>query len=238
MRVLVTRPQPAASATAESLAALGHEPLLLPLARTVHDRAAGRAALERPFDALVVTSAEALRAIAPMPVAILAHRIYCTGPATAGHAAEAGFTDIVAAEGTGLSLAARIAAEQPGRLLYLAGEPRSPDLEEKLGEAGMPLETVVCYRMEETEPDAAALSALIDPAPEVVLLYSRESALRFFRLPVVTTRPDRFDDTRFLCISEKTASVVPNRFAGAVTLAANPSEDGLFALLPRPSSQI
>lgn len=241
MRVLVTRPGPAAEATAKRLAALGHRPVLLPLARAVHDRTAALAALERPFAALIVTSAEVFRVLGDVPTGVKSRRVFCVGPATAKAAAKAGFTDVDAAAGTGLSLAARIADAFPAApetpLLYLAGEPRSPDLEEKLAETGFPVATVVCYRMQDAPDGDRDVPALLAEPPDAVLLYSRESALRFFRLPAVAADPGRFERTRFLCISEKTASAVPAAFAAGVAVAASPDENALLALLPLPSSQ-
>lgn len=235
MRVLVTRPEPAAQATAARLAALGHEPVLLPLARAVHDREAALAALEAPGD-LIVTSAEVFRVLGAVPEAVTSRRVFCVGPATAEAAKRAGFADIVTAEGTGLSLAARIAAGPPrAPLLYLAGEPRSPDLEAKLAEAHIPLTVTTCYRMQPLRPDAPALAAAFADPPDAVLLYSRESARHFFALPNLAA--DRFGTTRFLCISEKTASAVPAAFAAHVAVAAAPDEAALFALLALPSSQ-
>ena len=66
MRLLVTRPQPAAEATARRLEVMGHQPLLLPLARAEHLPEAARKALELPHAAVALTSAEAVRALAEL----------------------------------------------------------------------------------------------------------------------------------------------------------------------------
>ncbi|MCX8999252.1 uroporphyrinogen-III synthase [Rhizobiaceae bacterium BDR2-2] len=243
MRVLVTRPEPAAGATAERLEALGHRPVLLPLAEAVHDRSAARAAFDAPFEALVATSAEVFRVLTPVPRTVTDRPVFCVGPATGKAAAAAGFRTIAIADGTGLSLAdlieAAFSTPPVHPLLYLAGEPRSPDLETRLAETNIPLRMVVCYRMRdlpESETDAGRL--LAESPPDAVLLYSRESASRFFRLPAVLAAPERLAGTHFLCISGKTASAVPARFADHVQVAGSPDEDSLLALLPRPSSQI
>ena len=238
MRVLVTRPEPAANATAEKLRARGYQPVLLPLSRAVHDRDAAFRALTSPFDALVVTSAEVFRVRADVPNTVKSLRIFCVGPATAEAARHAGFTDIVTAEGTGLSLAARI-ANDPSRpaLLYLAGEPRSPDLEASLTEAGLLLTVAVCYRMEPVTPEAGQIDAAFAPPPQAILFYSRESALRFFRLPDLANRRQTFARAQFLCISTRTASAVPPEYAAQIAVAATPDETALLSLLPLPSSQ-
>ena len=243
MRVLVTRASPSAEKTAARLAALGHTPVLLSLARAIHDQAATKAALENAKGALVVTSAEALRSLEALPVSAIHTLVYAVGEATAKAARTAGFLNVRAAEGTGLSLAALIAKDLKGAdqivpLTYLAGSPRSPDLEATLAADGIALDVVEAYRMEAIEPDAFALDALLEHPPEAVLVYSQESALRFFRLPAVSAHPDRFSQTLFACISEKAASAVPPRFSDMIRIAEAPDEAALLKLLPHPSSQI
>lgn len=239
MRVLVTRPEPAARRTAECLRERGYEPVLLPLSRAIHQPAEALAALEKPFDALIGTSAEAFRALGSLPEGITRRRIFCVGPATAQAAAEAGFSQIVTAQGTGISLAALIreayAAPPALPLLYFAGEPRSPDLEEGLKAAGFPLITAVCYHMETLGEDGPLQTGSV---PDIILLYSRENALRFFALPAVKAAPQRFGQALFLCMSEKTADAVPPAFRARARVAAAPDEESLLALLPSPSSQI
>lgn len=238
MRVLVTRPEPAANATAEKLAALGHEPVVLSLSRAVHDRNAATLALQSSFDALVATSAEIFRVLAYVPGAIKARRIFCVGPATAEAAQRAGFTDIITAEGSGLSLAERIAGDVgKSALLYLAAEPRSPDLEARLAEAGVPISVTVCYRMEPITPDARQIDAAFAAQPQAILFYSRESAARFFRLPNLAERHQTLASMQFLCISHRTADAVPSGYRANVATAATPDEPALLSLLPPALSQ-
>lgn len=239
MRVLVTRPEPAGRKTARWLRERGYEPVLLPLSRAIHQPAAALAALKDPFDALIATSAEAFRALGALPETATRRRIFCVGPATAQAAAEAGFSEIITAEGTGVSLAALIrktyAAPPALPLLYFAGEPRSPDLEAGLKAAGFPLVTAVCYRMETLGEDGPLQTG---PAPEIILLYSRENAWRFLALPAVEAAPSRFRQALFLCMSEKTADALPPLLRAQARVAAAPDEESLLALLPNPSSQI
>ncbi len=129
MRLLVTRPQPAAEATARRLGAEGHRPLLLPLAQAEHLREIAQAALETPHAAIALTSAEAVRVLAELEADLTPHKVkpcFCVGEATSRAARALGFALVHTAEGTGKSLAELIAAtpsrsERP--LLYLAGSP-------------------------------------------------------------------------------------------------------------------
>ncbi|MFC3072260.1 uroporphyrinogen-III synthase [Shinella pollutisoli] len=239
MRVLVTRPQQAAARTAAKLAALGHEPVLLPLSRAVHDRAAAAAALCEPFSAIAVTSAEAAGLLGDAPPGARQRAdipVYAVGHASADAVRAAGFGRVATAGGDGRDLAGLILREKPdfsaGPLLYLAGDPRAPGFESRLREAGVPFRTVECYRMEPLVPAAAEIGrALLSPPPDAVILYSRETAARFFALV-----PERFPAARMLCMSRNVAAAVPARFAAGVAVAASPDEESLLALLQVPAA--
>src|SRR3546814_7342675 len=87
-RVLVTRPEPGASATARRLAALGHDVMTAPLffVHSVEWTPPGE-----QFDALMLTSANAVRLAGPLPDRWLALPCYAVGNGTAHAAASYGF---------------------------------------------------------------------------------------------------------------------------------------------------
>ncbi|WP_411036427.1 uroporphyrinogen-III synthase [Shinella sp. BYT-45] len=238
MRVLVLRPEPAAARTARRLTALGHEPVLLPLSRAEHDVDAAKAALAGPHAAIAITSAEAARLLGKLGADLDRHlstAVFAVGQASAKAARKAGFRFVLSAGGDGEDLAGMIAAhggEPAGLILYLAGNPRAPGFEIRLREAGIPFRTVECYRMMPLRPPRAeAESALLQPVPDAVLLYSRESARAFFDLAPLSEMPDRFRATRLLCLSRNVASAVPERFAPLAAIAPAPDEESLLALL-------
>ena len=236
MRIVVTRPLLSSRRTAEKLRAHGHEPVLLPLTTPVHNGEAAVVALSGPHAALAATSAEAIRALPHQE-----HRdtlLFCVGRATAEAARMAGFSRIVTAQGTGSDLARRILAhfhetgwpEHP--LLYLAGSPRSPDLERALAAANLPLAIAECYRMLPVEHDPALLrTLLVETPPDAVLLYSRENARRFVSLPVFRETLAALSAARFLCLSRNIAEALPEALANRAEIAASPDEDALLKLL-------
>jgi uroporphyrinogen-III synthase len=237
MRILVLRPEPAASRTRDALSALGHEAIRLPLSQAKHDLTATRKALGEPHSAIAVTSAEIARLSGRLGDG-LATTVFAVGQASAAAMRAAGFPTVLAAGGDGESLAAMIAAHYrktgvpDAPLLYLAGNPRAPGFESRLREAGIPFRTVEAYRMTPLTPAKADIeAALLAPLPDAVLLYSRESALAFFRLPPIHETPERFQSVHLLCMSRNVAAAVPRRFAANVSIAAAPDEKSLFALL-------
>ncbi|SMC76991.1 uroporphyrinogen-III synthase [Rhizobium sp. RU36D] len=240
MRVLVTRPDHAGRETASRLVELGHQPLLVPLSRPVHDTAAAEQAMQRPHAALVLTSAEATRAIAPLGDALapyLSRPLFAVGAASAKAARGLGFRDIRIAAGEGESLADLVAltladasAENP--LLYLAGSPRSPRFEARLASQRVPLVVCECYRMESIVYDADDLAErLRRERPEAALFYSAEAARRFFAL---VTNP-AFDvilrDMRFFCLSPNVLAAIPSPFVARAEASATPEEASLLALI-------
>jgi uroporphyrinogen-III synthase len=241
VRVLVLRPQPAASRTAGKLEALGHETTILPLFRPEHDLDALKAGLAARHSAIAITSAEVARLFGEIDGALDRHlltTVFSVGHASAQAAAEAGFRTVLTPGGGGKDLAEMIIGHcrefgMPAEpILYLAGAPRSPGFEERLREAQVPLRTVECYRMAPTSPVRTAVeAALLKPVPDAVLLYSREAARAFFELSPLTETPERFLSTLMLCLSTNVARAVPQRFAGLTVVASAPNEESLLDLL-------
>ena len=121
MRILVTRPAVDAARTAAALRVRGHEAIVAPLLTIEYfpDAELG----DRPWSAILVTSANAARAIA-------AHRrrdellrvpVLAVGGQSAQELRAEGFADVISADGDLDDLADLVAArlKPPARLLYL-----------------------------------------------------------------------------------------------------------------------
>ncbi|HEV7323024.1 MAG TPA: uroporphyrinogen-III synthase [Ensifer sp.] len=237
MRVLVTRPQPAAETTAHRLETAGHEAVLMPLMRATHLVAAARSALDVPHVAIVLTSAEAVRVLVAMGEDLAKHLstpCFCVGEATARAASDLGFADIRVGDGNGQALAELIVStldilpEQP--LLYLTGTPRSSGLESTLIQHGIAHEAVECYRMTPiAQPPGAIEDAIRNGPLDAALLYSRETTCRLATLLIGAGVSAPAFASRYLCLSATIAEALP---VGAVSqIAARPDEESLFRLL-------
>lgn len=240
MRVLVTRPEEASRRTAAKIAALGHQAVLLPLMAAEHHPQAALDALRQPHAAVAVTSAETARALQTLGGDLhpyLQDTVLAVGHATADALRAIGFASVQAAEGTGASMVEcfqpqlrQLTSRHP--LLYLAGQPRSPVFEEDLEAASIPVATVVSYTMRPVPiPQSALSSALEKPPVDVVLLYSRATAQRFFELPLSEGSLIVLSRSRILCLSDNVAQAVPNALKGNLAIADKPDEDSLLALL-------
>lgn len=175
-RLLVTRAEPDASDTARLIAELGGEAVLL---TTRRETAIFEPAPARP-DLLVATSPRAFRLGESIPQDWLALPCLVVGGVTGEAAKQAGFTDIRVAGGEAASLKPLLAPFTGQRAIYLAGEPRRPELETDARQAGLTLDLWRRYRMEEgasPEEVDAKLAGRID----AVLHFSRESAASLAR---------------------------------------------------------
>ncbi|WP_244936242.1 uroporphyrinogen-III synthase [Methylobacterium currus] len=230
LRVWVARPLPAGARTAERVAGLGHRPLLAP----VLDLAlSGAPAPEGPFDALVLTSASAVPALAGSPLAALP--AYCVGARTASAARAAGLGAVHEAGGDALALADLIGRTLPrgARLLHAAGRERKDEPGDTLAARGYRLTVWVAYA-------ARPLPALPEPVAEALgndsldaaLHYSRRSAATALGLARAAGREEAFRRVAHHCLSADVAA--PLVAAGILShvVAVRPDEDALLAGLP------
>lgn len=240
MRVLVTRPEPDASRTAEALAERGHEPVVAPMLVPVYEREV--ALPVEGVAAVLMTSANAARAVAGRPeMATLASLpVLAVGEATARAAAEAGFSAVVSADGAAEDLAALVAGRiEPGAgaILYLAGRDRAGDLDRRLGAAGYEVRLVEVYRAEVATgmpiEAATALVGLMAGESLSALVFSRRSADELVRRLTELQDPAIPLHLGLACISELAAE--PFRAAGfsRIEVAERPDADGVYEALDR-----
>ena len=210
-RLLILRPEPGASASAERARGLGLDPQMCPLfavqpiAWTPPD--------PTRFDALLLTSANAMRHGGPGLTALASLPVIAVGEATAKAARAAGF--IVASLGT--SGAKALFEGLPGRqnLLHLAGEHHGGDHRHHH------VETLTVYRA-----GVIADPGLPDLAGMVVAVHSPRGGARLAELV-----PDR-SATAIAAISEAAAMACGPGWE-AVESADRPSDSALLALAAR-----
>lgn len=207
----VLRPEPGNKATCERIRAGGGIPLALPL--FIVRPLEWRAPPAERFDALFLTSANAVR---HGGVGLETYRglpVFAVGEATAAAARMAGLT--VAAVGTrdAAELAGRARAHGVRRALRLAGHDRAT-----IDRSGV-AETIAVYASEARTPTPAEIAAL---AGSVALLHSPRAAARLAALV-----PDR-STVRLAAISPATLAAAGPGWATA-DVAAVPDDAALIA---------
>lgn len=241
MSILVTRPHPDNETTAESLRARGHAVLLAPALKfepvAFHDES------ETPYGAILVTSANAIRAVAPQlrDLGLLALPLFAVGEHTAAAARDAGFAKVIVAGGDAASLRDKVmqsardkVLKKKSALLYLAGADLSRDLGGELDAEGFSVVTQPTYRMIPVKHlPREVCEGFAAHGVEAVLHYSRRSARAFLD----AARDEGVEISALAipqcCLSETVAGALRDAGASQVLVAATPDENALFATLER-----
>jgi len=232
--VLVTRAEPGATATASRVAALGHQPIVLPLSRTVPVEVDPDATGFKGAATVAVTSAAALRHAPETLLSRLVHlRCLAVGAATAAAARSAGFRHVETGPGDAEGLAPMLLdAGSAGTTIFLCGRVRSDVLETHFARAGMPLITVETYDIANISyPTDSALDRLGTNPVDIVLLHAAAGRHELNRLAETPDLRQYFEKTRFLCLSPRIAAGIRRRGGQAIAVAASPDEQSLLSML-------
>ncbi|MEH3035290.1 MAG: uroporphyrinogen-III synthase [Sphingomonas adhaesiva] len=211
-RALVLRPEPGNARTCAALRAAGVEAVALPLFAVVPRRWTVPAA-ER-FDALLLTSANAVRHAGEGMQALAHLPVVAVGEATAAAARAAGLSVAVTGDGDA-ARAVALAARYP-RLLHLAGRDRV---------AAPGVEAVTVYASERVAVPGDAMAAA---RGAVVLLHSRRAATRFVAMLGAVPRAS----VRVVALSPAVADVLGAGW-DSVTVAARPGDAAMVEAAAR-----
>lgn len=227
LTVWITRAEPGASATAERVAAMGHQPLVAPLLR-----------IEPLTDAIIdltgvaalaFTSGNGVRAFAQLhPRRDI--RVFAVGGGTAAAAKAAGFRSVLSAEGDVNALAGRIAArtlELRGAVLHPGAAEPAGDLVGALTAAGVEARGLTLYDSVPAPVPAEVLDSLGDI--DVALLHSPKAARAMARV----LRGKTPGNLSLLCLSAAVARPVARAKVREVVRAPFPIEAALLNLIGR-----
>lgn len=234
-RVLVTRPLPDAVITAARLQAAGYRPVLLPVSETVPTDYGFDALAAEVFDAVAVTSANALRHANAAKLSAYHHlQVYAVGEKTANVTRESGFDKIYAGDGWGLHLGQYVAQQQNtgSHVLYLTGKVRRPDFEAQLAAAGIHVHIAETYDTKPVSYDDAQLAKLVRAEPaDIILLYSAVAAKQFAALDRQVQNGFLNQAKHIFCLSQRIAAELPDHCQARICISDTPDEAGLLRLL-------
>ncbi len=220
-QILITRPEPGASATAAKLKSLGHTPILAPCL-TITPRTPK---LPAAPDAIIVTSLQAIPALAGLDKSL---PVFCVGDATAARLRKAGFTTVHSANGDAQALFKLITAHAlPGTHLLASGEGNGRQLGRQLSDAGIAIARRAVYAATPATflpPDATA--ALSAATLHAALFYSAETARAFSNLA-----PHGTATIPALALSQAVADALQALPWSEIRVALAPTEADLLALL-------
>lgn len=241
MRLLVTRPEPEATALKDRLVGAGHSVVIEPLLRIEY----------LPLDDLDLEGAQALIATSRNGIRALAHGdaldaareipLFTVGPGTSATARTLGFQHVIegprdaAALITLVSLRAEVNA---GPLVYLAGEVQAADVAGELRHLGFHVLEPVVYR--------AALANRLEPGTvaeiesgriDGVLLFSAQTARTYARLVLAHRLSGRLGRMTHYCLSPAVAHGLDALPPLTVAVASKPNAEEMLALVDRPAPQ-
>tara|TARA_R100000005_G_scaffold71393_1_gene38893 strand:+ start:10239 stop:12395 length:2157 start_codon:yes stop_codon:yes gene_type:complete len=233
MKILITRPEPDASALADILSGRGHEPRLAPMMfiENLPNRTLDTAGAQ----ALLITSANGARALGRL-AGDKNIRCFAVGRATAEALRAEGYAHVTAAGGDVTSLRDVIidaATPDGGRLIHISGSEVAGDLVGMLTENGFDCERLVLYEaLPVTSLDAKITREIKAGSIPAVLFYSPRTAAIFTGIVTAAGLAPFMKSITAYCLSAAIAEKISSLRWQDVKIAAEPDQEKLLALLP------
>ena len=234
MRVLVTRPREDAAGLVAALEARGHEVKLEPLHTIVPRAQPDWPAGHERAQALLVTSANGVRAFARLD----ARRdlpVYAVGDASAAAARDLGFRRVVSAAGDVEDLAALVRRRLDpavGPLLHPAAGLLTGDLQGALAAAGFVVLRAVLYDALAAEAlSAETLRDINDGLIDAATFFSPRTAAGFVSLIEAAAVTPACRKIAALCLSPAVAAELSGLVWRRVCVAARPEQAALLTAL-------
>ena len=153
---------------------------------------------------------------------------FCVGNATEKIAKETGFQNIFTAEGNVSNLKEIILQNfdpKNGNLLYISGEIISNELDKELKSEGYFVKRVINYSVNSNEKlSDEFVEQLKTSIPEIVFIYSENSARSYLNLLKKYNLIDNWMNTNLMCLGEKSSSVL-NEIKWKKIFLFNPGEE-------------
>ena len=237
MQLIVTRPEPAASTTAEKLRAMGHDVLISPMLEIVDT---GSEIPEGNFYCIIITSSNALNMLAQRGIDNFRQNIplYVVGDKTAELARKLGFLDVYSASGNANDLIKLLANQVDlstsanRSALYICGADSTAGFIKSLQKTGLNLITWINYKailVDQLTNETANL--LRRGAPVGILLYSARTARQLSKLVMKITPDQAFDYIELFALSDNIRQSLGPALQNRCIVAQNPDQPSLFNLI-------
>ena len=153
---------------------------------------------------------------------------FCVGDATEKTAKQKGFHNTFSAGGNVRNLRELILQnleKKTEKILYISGELVSYDLDNDLIKEGLNVQRLISYSVSHIKDlSSDFLSDLKKKIPDIVYIYSQNSAVSFLNLIKKYELDDYWMKTNLMCIGEKTSSVL-NELKWKKIFLFNPGEE-------------
>ena len=225
MHILLTRPLEDCSEMIIKFKSLGHQVSHLPLLSI--DKVDYEQINFLDFKGIIFTSANAVKFL-DLKNIDKNLQCFCVGSATEKKARSVGFQNIIAAEGNVDNLKELVLQnvdQKDGKLIYVSGETISVDLDQQLIKEGYNIKRIVNYKTTHNQKfDKSFVEELKQKIPDMVYIYSQNSALSFLSFIKINQSESLWMNTNLMCIGEKTSSIL-NEIKWKKIFLFNPGEE-------------
>ena len=153
---------------------------------------------------------------------------FCVGSATEKKARLAGFQNVIAADGNVSNLKELVLQnfnKKDGKLIYVSGTTISTDLDQQLLTEGYNIKRIINYKANHNEKfDENFVKELKLNMPDMVYIYSQNSALSFLKFIKIYHLKNLWMNTNLMCMGEKTSAIL-NEFKWKKIFLFNPGEE-------------
>ena len=225
MHILLTRPLEDSQELILRFKSLGHQVSHLPVIN-IEKKDYENINLNE-FKGIIFTSANAIK---NLDVSKINKNIFCfcVGEATEKIVKEKGFENIFTASGNVANLKEIILQnfdQKIGNLVYISGEIISYDLDSELKKEGYTIKRIITYKVNSNQIlSDEFIKELKSSIPEIVFIYSENSARSYLNLLKKYNLLDIWMETNLMCLGEKASSVL-NEIKWKKIFLFNPGEE-------------
>ena len=139
-------------------------------------------------------------------------KCFCVGSLTEKFARSSGFQNVISADGNVRALKELILQnhdKKDGKILYVSGEFISSNLDKDISNEGYEITRLINYSVDyNDEIKSQIIDELKISIPDIVYVYSENSAKSFLNIIKKYQLIDSWMNTNLMCIGEKTSSVL------------------------------
>tara|TARA_A100001011_G_scaffold398137_1_gene501518 strand:- start:2350 stop:3048 length:699 start_codon:yes stop_codon:yes gene_type:complete len=225
MHILLTRPLEDSLKMISKFKSLGHKVSHLPLLTI--EKMNYEKIIFSDYGGIIFTSANAVKFLNLRDVD--KHmKCFCVGNATEDKARKLGFQNTISAGGNVSNLKELILQNynlKNKKLLYVSGELVSFDLDKELFREGVSSKRIINYTVNHNQKfDKNFISDLKIDIPEIVYIYSQNSASSFLNFIKIYQFENLWMNTNLMCIGEKTSAIL-NEIKWKKIFLFNPGEE-------------
>ena len=225
MHILLTRPLEDSKELIIKLKSLGHNVSHMPVIKV--NKLEFKSLDFSEYSGIIFTSSNSVKFLNTKNID-KSIKCFCVGVSTEKNALKKGFQNVYAAEGNVENLKEIIIQNinnKSSKLLYVSGKTITSNLHKQLASEDYLVERVVNYNVEHVEEfDKNFIDKLRVSIPEIIFVYSENSAKSLLKIIKKYDLVDYLMNTNLMCLGEKT-SVVLNEVKWKKIFLFNPGEE-------------